>query len=797
MSNFLRTKNQMLYIKALLIPQVTVEPTVGAHKIVVDRSGSMYGDISKIRESIKQVIATESIIGPDVLTTLISFSSHKDCKLHWSNVRAADVAVFDSPYQQQINSIQATCYTGISQGLYAALKDTDPNVTTGITLLTDGYANDPSSYEENKAIEDFIQTVKAKYPKVFVNVIGYRDWCDWVLMGKLANELSGKCVKARSTADVYQAMKDTQALVSGGMRAVCNFKSDKPTDYVVVVNRTTGQVNAAQGELTVAGMSKDHDYAAFQVRVEETEARAVKGYKVFKPEQGPTMAALALAFYNTNNLRICKEILMASGNKTLWEEYATAMTPSVLGDMANALSAWVVANSNEAFTMGKNEKPKYNLHDLAKTINSLPKRSLGIDVDEFYKGYVRRSIKNIPGVRRSDGTLEAPRAELVVKEDARIYVKSMDLNSNDASVQITTSVDVWVKRLEDGKIIKEVEYVDLTNLKDYRSYTILSCGERTKDTLPLQVFTKQAYAALSEFVTKVTEFKPGMTVELKLKQFMLEADDVPSDDQLKAATNSYYDNLMHLKILNGIYNAAAGSAYSAEQVQALNELHVTPSLYFSPPRTVHYVDREKAVQVGEIDSFTRYSVYFGTKDLLTKDDVYSGNEWLKKAKMVVSASGEKVASPKLSGYQAGDQYFDKVLKGTPDYAFMVMKDYFDFTIAGHRLSNDEIKRMIDRAEAELEAAQTRMKQLALEVGCTGTLPKELDRIATKMTAEEFAKSRGIKLSKAQSEGMYYTFPNGLVISIVPKTEWFTTTAGAIAAKQNTYTTNYTMSEDMS
>jgi hypothetical protein len=446
--------------------------------------------------------------------------------------------------------------------------------------------------------------------------------------------------------------------------------------------------------------------------------------------------------------------------------------------------------------MGKNVRPKYNLIDLANTINGLPKRSLGIDVAAFYEGYIRRSIKNIPGVRLPDGTLQAPRAELVVKDGARIYVKSMDLNTHDASVQVSTSVDVWVRSLPDGQIIKEVEYVDLNDMKDYRSYTILSCGERTKDELPLQVFTKQAYAAIAEFVAKAPEFTPGMTLVLKLKQFLLEADDVASDDQLLSATHSYYENLCRLKILNGMYNPGAGSAYSALQVQALNEYHVTPSLYFSPPRTVPYTDRELAIKLGHIDAFTRYSVYFGTKELLTKDDLYSGNEWLKKAKAVLSASGEKVASPKLAGYLTGDQYTDKVLKAAPDHAFNIMRDYFNSLLTA-RLTNDQIKLEIERADEELEKSQTRMKQLALEVGCTGVLPKELDSLATKMNAEEFAKSAGIKLSKAQSEGMYYVFANGLVISIVPKTEWFTTTQGAEAAKQNIYTTSYAISQDIS
>ena len=40
-------------------------------------------------------------------------------------------------------------------------------------------------------------------------------------------------------------------------------------------------------------------------------------------------------------------------------------------------------------------------------------------------------------------------------------------------------------------------------------------------------------------------------------------------------------------------------------------------------------------------------------------------------------------------------------------------------------------------------------------------------------ADAFAQKFDIKLSKDQKEGMFFVFPNSLVISIVPETSWYT------------------------
>lgn len=784
MSAFIRTNSSLITLSPLEVPTFSVAKEVGHHAVIVDRSGSMYGDIHSVREVIKQVFAVESVMAGETLTSLYSFSSHGDVTRHWTGVKADDVVQVSGPYMKQIDSIRSTCYTGISQAFEMALKDVDKNVTTGITLMTDGYANDPSAHKENEAIMAFIAKVKQEYPRVFVNVIGYRDWCDWVLMGRIANELSGKCIKAKSVKDVYAAMRDTQELVSGGTRPVLEF-TDNSNAMLMVVNKTTGQVNAGSNLLRVSGVGADSELVAYKVEFKAPDASAPKGSKSLKPEDGWLMGALALSFYNTNSLRRAKEVLMASGNKTLWEEYATAMSPSSLGEMATALLGWVKQGTNDGFTMGKNVKPSANLFDFGELVNKLPRRSLGLNLTELFTGYTRRSIKKLMGTRLPDGTVLNPRAE--GDGVGRCYVKSIDFNKSDASVQVTTIRDLKVRKFGSHEVVDEVKFISLSDIKEFRSYTVLSSGEANVKDIPFEVYNKAAYDAISAFVKKPAPFTPGMTLKVPMKQFSLESDNIPTPEEMLKAATDFFTQSIRQRLAKAMYSKEAGSPMSAEQLAALSELHITPGMNFSPPTTNHYTDIKEAASQGEIDAFTRYNVYVGLTTLLTTEDLYSGNEFLKKAYEVKNSSGEVDKKPTLLGYQAGDTYTPKPQKKT-DMAFDIAKQVFEsfFSKSGERMSNAAIGAIMNESEEAAEEALTVFKKLSLEVGCTGLLPLDLEAQAKRYNAEEFTKATGIKLPKAQTEGMFYVFPNNLVVSIIPTTEWFTTAIGLEACKHVTY-----------
>lgn len=775
-SRFVRTENHVLYLKALATPRPTVSPEVTHHVLVVDRSGSMWGDIEKLKQSIEQALAVESYTNENVLTTLISFSTDGDVTLHWKGVQANKVMELSQPYIKELRSIRATYLTGISQALFLALAQIDPTQTTGLTLFTDGYANSPSSYSEIQSLDKF--TKKAgENPRLFMNCIGYRDWCDWPRLQSMSNALSGKTVKANSFKDVLDAMRDTQALLSGKMRPAIVLDAEAGAT-LVAVNRTTGQVNASSGSLTLRGLGENDEITTYAVTKAPATYNIPAGTKVVPTEEAYLFGALAVAYTNMKELRVAKELLFSSGNKTLWSDHQSAMTPSTLSAMMSDLTLWVKEGNNANYEMGKNTRPKFNLFDLAATLNALPNKSIGIASDEFYKSYRRRSIKRIPGTREADGTLTPPKAKFVPREP-HTYVRGVEFNTSDASVQLETVQVVDLLRLDTNQVVKEIKFVSLDGLRDFKSYTLVSSGERNVEVLPLEVYTKQAWEALEPYMlpSEYAEgFTPGMKVRLPLKKFRMEAENTPSAEDILSGLQLRMTAEARVKALSAMQDKAEASPFSPEQVEALKEFHLTPALYFSPPSTYHYVDKDEAVKKGEVDAFTRYKIYFGTVDILNSGEFRSGNAFLQRRYSVVDATGVVPEKPTLAGYLKGDKYTVKPPgKGKDTKADDLMALAFDDILlaTGARLTNEQISERLITEKKTVEDANALVQGLVMEIGCTGLLPQNLEPVTTRYEPEEFATKYGVKLGKAEKEGIFYVAGNGLVISILPETSWYT------------------------
>jgi len=784
-NRFIRTGSNVFYLRQIEVPTPTVSAEVTHHVMVVDRSGSMWGDIEKLKQSIEQALAVEDFTGSPVETTLISFSSHGDVTLHWSKIPVDQVMQLSNPYLGELRKIRATYLTGISQGLNLALEQIDPTQTTGLTLFTDGYANSPSSYAEIQALDAFV-TKASENPSLFMNCIGYRDWCDWPRMNSMSNALSGKTVKAASFKDVLEAMKDTQALLAGNLRPSLMVEAQTDGSMLMAVNHTSGQVNASGGALTLRGVGENDEVSVFAVMRAPATYSIPKGVTAVPKEEAYLFGALATAFTSMQDLRPAKDLLFASGNKTLWEDHQAAMTPSTLSAMLSDLNEWVKAGNNDHYEMGRNVRPKYNLFDLAAAINSLPAKSLGIAQDEFYKNYRRRSIKRLPGTRLDDGTLVPPNAKLVPRND-RVYVRAIEFNTSDASVQLATVQAMDLKRLDTGEVVKEVQYVSLDNLADFRTYTMVSSGERNVESIALEVYTEAAWKELSQFMipSQVAKgFTPGMKVRLPLKRFRMESDSCPTLDQLKDALDNRTFAEAHVKALSAMQDKGEASAFSPEQVEALKALHLSTALYFSPPTTYHYTDRDEAIAKGEIDAFTRYKILFGTVNMLSSGEFRSGNAFLQRRYAVTDAQGAAVPKPTLAGYLQGDQYSVKPPgRGKDTAADDIMAPVFDAILLGERMTNEEITQALKVQKAHVDAANDVFQSLVMEIGCTGLIPSDLEGSLTRYEPEAFASKFGLKLKKAEQEGIFYVADNGLVISILPETSWYTVVVpDAVAAK---------------
>ena len=769
---FIRTETNVYYLKFLQTPtNVVPDPEPAHHIFVIDRSGSMWGDIEGVKSSLEQAIAVESYGNGKVLTTLISFSTHGDVTLHWAKVPAEDVTKLDKPYIKKLREIRATSLTGMSQALNLALTQVDLNQTTGVTLFTDGYANSPSSYAEIQNLDAFVRKA-SEAPALFLNCIGYRDWCDWPRMASMSNALSGKTIKASSFKDVLDAMKDTQMLLAGNTRPALKVDA-VPGFMILAVNRTTGQVNSSHGDLSLRGVSATDQVDIYAVQRANKTYNVPKGVLVLEKDDAYLFGALALAYTSTQDIRSAKDVLFASGNKTLWEDHQSAITPSSLAAMMSDLSTWVRTGNNTNYEMGRNVRPKYNLFELAEIINGLPDRSLGLAKEAFYEKYRRRSLKRIPGTRNDDGTVTTPRAE-TKSRDGRVYIRSLEFNTSDASVQLETAeaVDLVVG----GQVIREVKFVSLETLKDFRSYTLVSSGERNVEVLPLEVYNERAFDALTPFLipSEASNFTPGKRVNIQLKKFRMDVDEVPTTDELLKELTGRMQSEAFVKALSAMQDKDEASPYSEEQIAALKDLHLSSALYFTPPTTYHFADREQAIAKGEIDSYTRFRVYFGTRDILNSKEFRSGNAFLQRAYGVTDANGKDVLKPKLDGYLKGDQYTAKPAGKTKDTAAdVLMAGAFQEILQGPRLSNEDITALLAGHKKRVASANLTFRGLVMNIGCTGLLPADLEKSMTRYEPEAFATKFGVKLGKDEQEAIFFVADNGLVISVVPEAEWYT------------------------
>lgn len=791
------------YTMKLLKPPVQAaqppKPEVAHHILVIDRSGSMYSDMDALKASIEQVLAVSATVGSGTVeTTLISFSSSGDLTLHWAHVPAEEAVKLNGPYLPKLRSIRATYLTGISQGLNLALDQVKADQTTGITLFTDGYANDPGPAQENAALDAFVDRVLHNFPQVFVNCIGYREWCDWNRLGAIANALSGKCIQAKSVKDVHKVMEDTQALLAGRVNTpITVYREESATppqnSYILFVNHFTGQVNMTrERSLTIRGIKQGTFFEFLQIdelRVGKKPGKALRA--LWGSSKWPT-AALSLGFLGLGLIRKAKEVLFASGNRTLWDDYQAAITPTSIVSFGEALCRWLVEKHDNGFTMGRNALPKHNIFTFIDAVNGLPTNSILINLNELKAGYKRRTIQKVTGTRQPDGTLIPPNAKPVIAPETG--VRSLEFNTSEATLQLNLDQSVQHFVDQQGNSLNH-EFAALGvssrhRFRLYNSYTLLSSGEWNVPVLRLRAQNKAAWAALTPYAKgKHGSFNlKSLHTDLEIPLTRLRAESkVNYNSSIGLTLEARNQAAVRIKLLSAMEDKAEASALSEDQIEGLKKYHITSSLYYSPPTTTHYVDREAAIKNGEIDSYTRYKVHIGTVSILNTDEFRSGNAFLAR-RYVTKQNGQVVDKAKLSTYtEEGTTYELK----PPGRAVDTAADKLMATVAdawllpGFRMSPSALTQRLKDARQEKADCDELLQPLVVEIGCTGLLPPEIEIDAVRYDADAFeAKYPGVKLGKDQRQGVFYVIPNSqvlspadpIVISVVPEVAWYTVRA---------------------
>lgn len=745
------------------------------HIIIIDRSGSMYYSMPDLKESIKKTLALHEYHDDSMLVSLLSYSSCGDLTTHFV---AKPISKID---MREIDNLRATSMTCISQSLVAVRNLINKNHVTGITLHSDGFANDPSSFSEKRAVFDACDQLAKE--NVFINTVAHSDYADFQLLSSVANKVSGRCVRATGIKQLYDSIVQTFDALKNGALAVSKVTLDG-SEYAIYLS---------PDEKKIIGSSIDFDLSGVDSSKPGKIYTFTKNNKQNLPvcQNHPAIFAFARAKLAEGNINVAKYVLASTGDVALFNANWKASTVPDLAKMAASFEAIAFGEAKSVATMNGPVKIDDSV-TVVKVLQYLEKNKSGIvlSVDSFLKGYDRRGVKRIVGTRDENGNLVEPDLETeVIGEKNKAVITGLDVSTTSANISINTYQKVRLVRKTDKTPILSVAGISVESLQAFRSYTIVGDGELTVDVIPVFINDKKAFEEVSNLGvlyqngTKASKFDFSTEYQIVLKDLAITKVSVDAGN-LQSIINDFFV----AKIIASLSNAVVkeeSDRFTAEQIEELKKHYLSKNLYLNFPTTNEYASLEDAINTGKIDVRNSFKIKFGTEGLLGFDSFRSANAFL-----------ERTYEPSFNGeYDCSDILTEKTwiekklsAKSKTSAADVVQKKVFDFVLGiskadcCHVISlleaagalnlakiienggiksadKDQLVKAFSEANRAIEAymQSTYMNNIfpvVFFIGSFGMAPDEWDAVA--MTADALKQQwPEAKIGKAETEGTFF------------------------------------------
>lgn len=766
------------------------------HVLVVDRSGSMAGDVASLRETILKLATVEELRG--TVVSLVSYSGDGDVRVHARRVRG-----LDSTHVAGIQATGLTCASGALRAVADLLATEPVGSAVTVTLHSDGYFNDPSPLAERAACEAIVRRELGLAHRVVFDTVAHRTGSDFTFLAKLANLGGGACAQAAGIRELDAALHracTAAAWRSAPTRVSAGHRPDAPAgcDYALAVDPAARSVT-----LSASGVAAPAGARAWRVSKRDASDPKATG-------PGGTRLALALARGLVGLGRVTEAKRVALGQCLgVLRRHARALTGPEVAAFAAELERLVFDASDADLCLRVPPEPAPVGPTLPEALALLAKHACGVRV--FYDGlatrYKRRGLKRVPG-RWGGGALVAPRVVAAPRRagaagsDGWVDVVSVEQNRQSATVNLTVSqpIELVQAAVVPGAVavgstrgvrLGEVAGVSLEGLRQYRSFTLIGDGERCLDALPVRVVDRAAHAALrAVFPELAGKFDPAGCATLDLTRFPLVSGGEP-----EAPSAADVSRVLRLTVLQRLLAASLrgeSPTLAPEQVRALAEVHVTPALYFSPPTCYPWPDLKEAQRAGKVDARLRYSVAFGAAGVLGTDDLYGANEYVQR-RFVVDRGGSAVEKPSAldlftrtdagaaRGWVTPKELSKRVKLGPVDdltmpvYEAVLAATGLPFGprqrrpllalcgLAPERDLTDPAQRadLLRTAEDALEEAWAKLRAATYHVGASGEVPESWGPALT----AEYVEGRGYSIPKSARDGLFYAFPGGAVAAV--------------------------------
>ncbi|MBD2609219.1 VWA domain-containing protein [Scytonema hofmannii FACHB-248] len=773
-----------------------------AHSIIIiDRSGSMSYDIAALKDTLIKLLTLDEYINFQLVITLISYSSKKDVTCHFQRVPIQEVMKQNSSYLEEIKKIRATYLTCISQGMQMAKSLIKKEELTAITLHSDGYANDSSPSAEAKALLEICEELKSM--DVFVNTIAYSNASDFKLLSKIANTVSGVCIKAGDVKEVYNAIYSTSKLLGGAVAAAMEETLAADYSYQVFFSKSAKKINGTNQTLKIFGIKPEDEGIIYKYKqISQVAYEQLKDVPIAQNDE--SVYVFAKANLAEGNLNTAKYAIASTFNATLTERHAKALTNQEIANFAQDIEIALFYPNilREHEIQGKVKvNNRISLLELIKIFEEY-RSSIIINLKHLQDNYQRKGIKRVNGLRDENGNLVKPwlTTEYI---DIGEYVGmgGFEINQNTATINMLVTRKVKLVKCEDKTPIIEVAGLLVNDLAAFNNYTIVSDGEINVKSLQVKISNKKAFDLLKKagvVETDKFDFKSEYTINLENLPL------VSFDERYSSIDNSFYE-LAEIKVLSSIISAhlkQESDVFLPEQLDELKKHYLSKNLYINFPTTNEYTDIQQAVANGTVDLRVSYKIDIGSKDILNFGKLHSANKFLDRMYQVYDKeTGEIFVKPTFEmALNENIAFRHKQLSSrtkittVDDLMKLIFDDFLGLEnnqivaailskvgadslvrVLYNPVSKEEMIAALTAANKKLEKYaekiyREKISPLVFYIGSTGLLPDEMS--AKAMTAEELALLYpNLQFSKDEQEGTFFQIGES-IISVYTKTEYY-------------------------
>jgi Mg-chelatase subunit ChlD len=789
-------------------PKKKVSAQSVAHSIVIiDRSGSMYSHLEDLKDTLVKLLTLDEYSQFDLVVTLISYSTQGDVAVHFEREPIQEIMKRDSRALKEIKKIHVTGLTCISQALELAGKFVKDEEMTAVTLHSDGYANHPSPNAEAKSLEKICGQLQQR--PVFVNTIAYTDYSDFRLLSKVANTVSGNCLKAGNIRQVYDSLYSTSKLLGSSVSPPLEVPLEKGYDYQVFVSHAGNKVNGAAGTLRIRGLKEDHDGVIYRYKqLSEKEYKALKEV----PQRQTSEAVLAFSRANLaeGSLNTAKYALASTFDATMLDRHGRALTNLQVAGLAQDLETMLfqptVVQEHEVL----DHVPvnlKISILQLAALLGE-HHQDFEVNLPHMRDNYVRRGLRRVQGTRDDNGNLVEPTLKTELT-DAGDYarVSSFDINRNTANLNMLITRPVRLVPSAGGKPITEVAGIKLDKLTTFNNYTIVGDGELNLKEMKVRIHDKKLFDVLVAEGVLQKDGQQASKFDPKT-DYLVRLEDLPVVPPFGGVVHldGVFEDLAEVKVLSSIAAAhlkEESDLYTPDQVEELKRHYLSKNLYLNFPTTTEYTDLQKALAEGSVDTRTSYKIDVGSHTVLNLGKLHSANKFLDRMYELVDASGQKIDKPTFDMLLDGNvtvrpKQLSARTKVTKVDEFMKRifddflgldhngaagkvlnrvgaKDLAKVVQSGKRGSRADYVAALTDARRKLDAYgdgvfNEKVSPLVFYIGATGVLPDEADTKA--LTAEQLTeKYPDLALSKDEQEGMFFEIGD-TILTVYAKTEYF-------------------------